>query len=194
MSFSNKILSPQYGDMQKGYNGKVSGLVTNTELVNLTGMSQGTLLDSVDTDIQFHDFAHKGRRLLVPNRPVKHSISWDMIQAVDLVKGKVVTIKGKEYLVRLMTGSRHYYTDNVSIAGGEWEDLFVNFHTSNGGVITDSEVYITGDGNYTWCQEVHSNNLTVRVLRGYGSVSNFANGSSSTSASGRGWRPVLEEL
>lgn len=183
------------GDMMAGYFGTVTGIVTNTQLSHLMGLAySGTLLDSENSDIIFHKFAHKGRILLVPNRPIRHTISWDIIQLRDGVKGKGIIIDGQIYLCRLMTGSRHYYTNSPSVAGGEWEDLFVKFHVSNGGVLTDEDIYILGDGNYSWCQEVCSNYLDWRILRGAGSVGYFTRGPSSTIHKTRGWRPVLEVL
>lgn len=179
------------GDSMAGYFGTVNGLVTNTQLTNLMAMTSGTLLDSADTDITFHKFIHKGRILLIPSRPIKHSISWDNIQAQNGVKGKVIVINGQEYLCRLMTGSRHYYTNNPSIAGGEWEDLFVGFHVSNGGILKDGDIYING---YTWCQEVHSQSIEYRITRGRDNVSEFRFEASYTAISLYGWRPVLEVL
>ena len=192
MPFEN----PTYGDIEKGYYGTVNGMITNSDLDNAMNMSQGSLLDSAGTDITFHKFIHKGRILYIPNRPIRHSISWDHIQDNDGVKGKVITIGGRKYLVRLMTGSIHYDEggNSSSVAGGEWTDLFEEFHESNGGPLSDADVYISGDGSWTWCQEVHSSNLARRVRRGSGSVSAFSYNTSSHTISGRGWRPVLEEL
>lgn len=183
------------GDSMAGYFGTVNGLITNTELTNLMNMTNGILLDDVDTDITFHKFIHKGRILLIPSRPIKHSISWDNIQAQNGVKGKVVTINGQEYLCRLMTGSRHYFTNKPSIAGGEWENLFVRFHVNNGGVLTNSDIYVSGNGERTWCQEVHSIGLLYRVSRGgKNSVDSIDGPGQAVATTIVGWRPVLEVL
>ena len=182
------------GDMESGYFGTVNNLVTNTQLTNLMSMTAGTLLDPADTDITFHKFIHKGRILLIPSKPIKHTISWDNIQSQNGVKGKVISIDANMYLCRLMTGSRHYYTNNPSIAGGEWEDLFVRFHVSNGGVLTDSDIYLTGNGNFNWCQEVYSESINNRIIRGRDNVNYFIQGISNTVHETRGWRPVLEVL
>lgn len=186
---------PTYGDIEKGYYGTVDGMITNSDLDNAMNMSQGSLLDSSGTDITFHKFIHKGRILYIPNRPIRRSISWNHIQGNDGVKGKVITIGDKKYLCRLMTGSRHYdNSGNNSIRGGEWTDLFEEFHEDNGGPLSNADVYVSGDGRRTWCQEVHSGNLARRVYRGNHSVSNFYYRTSSTTNSNHGWRPVLEEL
>jgi hypothetical protein len=182
------------GDMMAGYFGTVNGLVTNTQLTNLMNMSVGALLDPENTDITFHKFSHKGRILLIPSRPIKHSISWDNIQSQNGVKGKVISIDGNMYLCRIMTGSRHYYTNNPSIAGGEWEELFVAFHVSNGGVLTDNDIYLTGNGNFNWCQEVYFDIMNNRIIRGIDSVNYFTQRPSTTVHETRGWRPILEVL
>lgn len=180
------------GDSMAGYFGTVNGLVTNSQLTNLMNMTSGTLLDPADTDIVFHKFIHKGRILLIPSRPIKHTISWDNIQSKDGVKGKVVNIDGQEYLCRLLTGSRHYYTNNPSIAGGEWEDLFVRFHVSNGGVLTDDDLYV-GKYQGTSCQEVGGNDIRSRVRRGAGILTQIQY-IVSDQVSATAWRPVLEVL
>jgi hypothetical protein len=183
------------GDSMAGYFGTVNGLITNTELTNLMAMTSGTLLDSANTDITFHKFIHKGRILLIPSRPIKHSISWNNIQAQNGVKGKVVTINGQEYLCRLMTGSRHYYTNNPSIAGGEWDDLFVRFHVNNGGILTDEDIYVIPvNGRVTLCQEVSDKDISQRIHRGNGSYNQFWAAFSNNPSSVNGWRPVLEVL
>lgn len=182
------------GDMMAGYFGTVNNLVTNTQLTNLMSMTAGTLLDAENTDVTFHKFAHKGRILFIPSRPIKHTISWNNIQSQNGVKGKVISIDGNMYLCRLMTGSRHYYTNNPSIAGGEWEELFVAFHVSNMGVLTDNDIYVSGNGDVTWCQEVHSSNISNRVIRGDGSVNYIKSPGSNLAGTSYGWRPILEVL
>ncbi|OZV10806.1 hypothetical protein CIW83_18485 [Tissierella sp. P1] len=181
------------GDMSAGYFGTVNNLVTNTQLTNLMGMTAGTLLDAENTDVTFHKFAHKGRILFIPSRPIKHTISWDNIQSQNGVKGKVISIDANMYLCRLMTGSRHYYTSNNSMAnGGEWYDTFFKFHTTNGGALTDSDIYVDGNGSYTLCQEVHSSGIANRVFR---QGRTYMSGVASTSGGSlAGWRPVLEVL
>jgi hypothetical protein len=183
---------PTHGDFEKGYYGTVNGMITNSALSTAMNITVGTLLDGANTDITFHKFIHMGRILYIPNRPIRHSISWDQIQTQNGVKGKVITIGDKKYLCRLLTGSRHYYTNNTSIAGGEWNDTFLHFH--NLGILTAEQVYVSGNGRATWTQEVHSSSILSRVFRGLDSVAGFSNVTATTTSSSRGWRPVLEEL
>ena len=85
-----------------GYYGKVSGLITGDELVAKTGLTAGTT--AVSGDITWLKFSHNYKTLLVADRAIKHSISWDNIQAQNLVKGKPIKINGQYYLCRLMRG------------------------------------------------------------------------------------------
>ena len=182
------------GNLFAGYYGKATGIITGTALDTATGMSQGTNQNT--GDITWLKFASNNRTLFVADRAIRHSISWDHIQTNNCVKGKVITIGGVEYLCRLLTGSEHYWTGslpttNTSYAGGEWEQLVVNFTPLD----SDSHWnYLNWSGGYTWCQEVHSSDLTFRVVRGNTAVSTFYSNASSNVNIIRGWRPVLEVL
>jgi hypothetical protein len=190
-----------------GYYGKVNGLITGTDLCSKTGLTNGTLFTS--GDITWLEFYRKGKVLLIPNKPVRINLSWDNIQTRDLVKGKIITIKDREYLCRLMTGADINPSSSnsgsetglpLSKGNNEWDDLFLYFY--NIGVFNDYDIWTdyrkVGNGGSvgtaTWCQEVHSDALTSRVIRGYGSASYFYNNTSSYAPSNYGWRPVLEVL
>lgn len=181
------------GDLEAGYFGTVNGLITNSTLSNVMNITAGTLLDPENTDITFHKFIHKGRILLIPSKVIRCNISWENIQTQNCVKGKVLHVGSDRYLCRLMTGSRHYYTDHPSIAGGEWDDLFVRFHVSNGGLLTDEDL---GIGQATICQEISSMGIDKRIVRGANSVTYFGTNMdyNDNYSSLSNWRPVLEVL
>lgn len=173
------------GDMMAGYFGTVNNLVTNTQLTNLMGMTAGTLTDPANTDIVLYKFAHKGRVLFIPYKAVKYNISWDNIQSRDGVKGKAINIGGNMYLCRLMTGSKHYYTGNPSIAGGEYNDLIVDFiHLTN----------IAYGYKYVICQDINSADIDYRVIRGYYNLTNWGYTRATTAIAELGWWPILEVL
>ena len=150
--------------------------------------------NSITDDITWLKFASNNKTLFVADRSINTSISWHYIQAQDCVKGKVITINSKEYLCRLLTGSEHYWTGslpttNTSYAGGEWDQLIINFTP------LDSDSHWTSVT--TWCQEASGDGFgfgSGRVIRGSDSVSYFTNGTSSTGGTNDGWRPVLEVL
>ena len=190
-----------HGDKMAGYYGEVTGLITANELRSKVGITEGTPMQS--GDIKFLKYSHNNKTLFIPEKPISHSISWDNLHEKDLVFGKTVEIGGSLYLVRLIQGSSinpatNYNGDTppatVTGQNSEWDSLLVPSVKSWNVVTEDDLGVLTGDGRYSWCQEVHSSNLTVRVIRGSGSVSSFYHGSSSSSVSVRGWRPVLELL
>lgn len=174
------------------YYGKATGITTGTSLSTLTGITSGTLTTS--GDITWLKFKHKGRVLLVADRAIRTGISWDNIQAQNCVTGKRIAINGIDYLCRLMTGSDHYNyntanggnTTSIDGGGNEWDDLIVG--------LTPDNTVSNWNGIYTWCQEVHSNGLTYRVLRGKISAANLSYNSSDNASSDFCWRPVLEVL
>ena len=183
------------GNLFAGYYGKATGIITGNDLCDASYMNLSNGTAQVTGDITWLKFASNNRTLFIADRAVRYSISWDNIQAVNGVKGKVITISGVEYLCRIPTGSEHYFTGslpttNTSYAGGEWE-LIVNFTPLD----SDSHWnYLNWNGGYTWCQEVHSNGLTSRVIRGGDPVSYFSGHTSSFVYAYTGWRPVLEVL
>ena len=171
------------GTLEAGYYGKVNGMITGTELETETGLTAGTL--AVSGDITFLKFAHKYKTLFVADRGIKHTISWDSIQAQDLVKGKVIEINGRYYLVRLMTGGN---SNPASSAGGEWDDLIVAFTPND----EDSNW-----SNRTLIAEASANAFPGRrLVRGFTSVSEFAANyaNANTTANVLYYRPALELL
>lgn len=196
------------GDLQAGFYGEVTGLITADDLRTATGVSQGTAMQT--GDITWLKFAHQHKTLFIAKQPIQHSISWDHLNAQGVVSsfseggGKLLEINGGFYLVRLMQGCNVNPAPNVtgdSPAGttginNEWDNLIIPVHGEGGWAqYTNADIVVaSGDGRATWCQEVHSNDLTRRVIRGRYSVSYFHNNTSSNTASARGWRPVLELL
>ena len=182
---STKVAAANDGTMNINITGG-NGVTSAPTSANTTSGTNGTT-----GDITWLKFSSNNKTLFVADRNINTSISWDYIQAQDCVRGKVITISGKEYLCRLLTGSEHYWTGslptaNTSYAGGEWDNLIVNF--------TPLEADSHWTGIYSWCQEVHSFALTYRVFRGSNTVSNFSNTTSSYVNTYTGWRPVLEVL
>lgn len=181
------------GDLMAGYYGKVDGLTTGDELFAKTGLTAGITKHS--GDITWLKFSHNYKTLLVADRTLKHSVSWDDIQAQNLVKGKVVEIDGKYYLCRLMRGGDSNPTPRNVDASGEWGDLIIRFtpntidsHWSN---VDDVNA---GKGSVTWLQEVISTNLNNRANIGFDNVATIKHNPSSSIDSLFGYRPVLELL
>ena len=200
----------QSGNLTAGYYGKVTGIITGADLFAATGTSEdsttsgsGTAAVSdnkgINGDITWLKFASNNKTLFVADRNVKYYISWDYLQKNGLVFGKPIEIGGVKYLCRLMQGcnvnpapkfygSIPYTGVGTTIPGinNEWDNLIIPY--------TPLEADSHWTNVYSWMQEVHSDDLTTRVIRGYHAVSNFTYTTSSLVFAYGGWRPVLEVL
>lgn len=157
--------------------GKVTGLITTTSLCSLAGVSNGTNLST--GDIEWLKFKSNNKEILVSSRNIKNYISWDYLNSLECVNGKVITINNKKYICRLLTGRN---ANPSSTAGGEWDELLVN--------LASSHVYYKYE--YSWCIESHTDSNNA-VVRGSSSLSNYGVMSKTTSSTNACWRPVLEE-
>ena len=166
------------------YQGKVENLISIKEFYNKTNTEDvGNNLVENDFDLTFLKFIHKGKILLVSDRCIKNSISWDDLNERKLVFGnKIIEIDGIKYKIRLLTSN-------------EWDNLIVKYTPED----RDSH----WKNIWTWCQNIYSiydlknyysNVLANRVMRGYYAVSYLYSFASSYVNSGIGWRPILEVL
>lgn len=179
--------------------------ISYTDLTSLVGVTQGTAFNEGAGWLRFE---MDGKELIVAKKSIRHSISWDHINAADCVYGnKTVTINGKLYKVRLLTGAdtdptpvgSGYYMDGTH--NSEWSRLFYP--------IVNDDAYIpdrdpsapytqldlgmrTENGRYTWCQETPVGQTTRRVGRGTAASSSFGTSLSSNSNTTTGWRACLE--
>ena len=154
------------------------------------------------------------KTLLICDRVILVSVSWDDLNGQGYVTGKTITIDGTKYKCRLLTGGSNR-RNNDWYAGGtptnnEWDrfitreevitglpapvssDLDTNLNTTDHSS-THNQLW-HWVGVYSWCQETWAENASYRAFRGYNSARTW-NGSSS---GGRnvdvGFRPVLEVL
>ena len=154
------------------------------------------------------------KTLLICDRVILVSVSWDDLNGQGYVTGKTITIDGTKYKCRLLTGGSNR-RNNDWYAGGtptnnEW-DRFITREE----VITGLPAPVSSDldtnlnttehnsthnqlwhwvGVYSWCQETWAENASIRASRG-GSSARFWNSySSGTRGVFVGFRPVLEVL
>lgn len=81
------------------------------------------------------------------------------------------------------------YPDNVEIDIGVMEHSLGN---GEQGMYNDTDLVVkSGDGRYSWCQEM-STSTSYRLSRGHNGVSNSDRHTSSNSSAACGWRPRLE--
>ncbi len=154
------------------------------------------------------------KTLLICDRVILVSVSWDDLNGQGYVTGKTITIDGTKYKCRLLTGGSNR-RNNDWYAGGtptnnEWDRFITREEVITGlpaPVSSDLDTNLnTTDHNsthnqlwhwvgvYSWCQETWAENASLRASRGYTSARGWDN----NSAGGRdvrvGFRPVLEVL
>ena len=154
------------------------------------------------------------KTLLICDRVILVSVSWDDLNGQGYVTGKTITIDGTKYKCRLLTGGSNR-RNNDWYAGGtptnnEWDRFITREEVITGlpaPVSSDLDTNLnTTDHNsthnqlwhwvgvYSWCQETWAENASYRAYRGYNSACSWHNRSSGRRDVPVGFRPVLEVL
>ena len=154
------------------------------------------------------------KTLLICDRVILVSVSWDDLNGQGYVTGKTITIDGTKYKCRLLTGGSNR-RNNDWYAGGtptnnEWDRFITREEVITGlpaPVSSDLDTNLnTTDHNsthnqlwhwvgvYSWCQETWAENASFRAFRGYSSARRWLWLVSSTRFANLGFRPVLEVL
>lgn len=205
------------GNLQAGFYGEVPAkdFITGDELARRIGLTAGI---SQYSDEPWLKFSYLGKVEFVAKKPLRHSISWDDINAVNAVFGnKTININGLNFKVRLFKGKTEGKQNDQSAYKGtichnsEWNRLMLPIHTKapsnwqykdnvnspteNWGVgYTNGELmtyFNAGSGPYSWCQECGEASY-LRLYRGFIGVSSSSTAFSYKSDTDYGWRPVLE--
>ena len=154
------------------------------------------------------------KTLLICDRVILVSVSWDDLNGQGYVTGKTITIDGTKYKCRLLTGGSNR-RNNDYYAGGtptnnEWDRFITREEVITGlpaPVSSDLDTNLnTTDHNsthnqlwhwvgvYSWCQETWAENASYRAYRGYFSARYWNYYSSGGRNANLGFRPVLEVL
>ena len=154
------------------------------------------------------------KTLLICDRVILVSVSWDDLNGQGYVTGKTITIDGTKYKCRLLTGGSNR-RNNDWYAGGtptnnEWDRFITREEVITGlpaPVSSDLDTNLnTTDHNsthnqlwhwvgvYSWCQETWAENASYRARRGYTSARRWDYDSSGRRRVYVGFRPVLEVL
>ena len=154
------------------------------------------------------------KTLLICDRVILVSVSWDDLNGQGYVTGKTITIDGTKYKCRLLTGGSNR-RNNDWYAGGtptnnEWDRFITREEVITGlpaPVSSDLDTNLnTTDHNsthnqlwhwvgvYSWCQETWAENASYRATRGYYSARYWHHYSSGNRRVFVGFRPVLEVL
>lgn len=153
------------------------------------------------------------KTLLICDRVILVSVSWDDLNGQGYVTGKTITIDGTKYKCRLLTGGSNR-RNNDWYAGGtptnnEWDRFITREEVITGlpaPVSSDLDTNLnTTDHNsthnqlwhwvgvYSWCQETWAENA-YRAHRGYNSARYWYCYNATYSTPYVGFRPVLEIL
>ena len=202
------VASLQYDPItDTGYYGEVSGaqFYTGTQVSTACAVTSGTLQNDTEGWLKFY---WHGQVLFIAKKTFRYSLTWGQINTANAVYGvnlgstgkKTITHSGSStsYDVKLMKGA---VKDPSPGGGRQWNELLYrvcagtetgeigdNWATFNPS--TDLGIN-SGNGSYTWCQEVYQPNAAFRVLRGLASLSGFYGDLSSNTNTNFGWRPCL---
>ena len=154
------------------------------------------------------------KTLLICDRVILVSVSWDDLNSQGYITGKTVTIDGAKYKCRVLTGGSDYRNGDTYAGGtptnNEW-DRFITREEVISGLPAPVSSDLDNNQNstdfnsahnkfwnwfyvYSWCQEVYARAASNRVYRGYYSARDFDWSSSGTRHVRLGFRPVLEVL
>ena len=154
------------------------------------------------------------KTLLICDRVILVSVSWDDLNGQGYVTGKTITIDGAKYKCRLLTGGSNR-RNNDWYAGGtptnnEWDRFITREEVITGlpaPVSSDLDTNLnTTDHNsphnqlwhwagvYSWCQETWAENASGRAVRGCDSARYWSFYTATDSYPRLGFRPVLEVL
>lgn len=193
-----------------GYYGEVSSaqFYTGTQVSAACAVTSGTLQNDAGGWLKFY---WHGQVLFIAKKTFRYALSWDQINTANAIYGvnlgstgkKTITHSGSStsYDVKLMKGAVKDPSP-ANGGGGQWNELLYrvcagtetgeiggNWATFNPSTDLGTN---SGNGSYTWCQEVYQPSATARVFRGVGSLSGFSgNYASSYASADTGWRPCL---
>lgn len=128
---------------------------------------------------------HNGKKLLICDRCLVANISWSVLNAAGLIFGKEITIDGKKYKARSLTGGINNEDKN-----NEWS---VIIELNRYGIGSDNGKW-NWQNVYTWCQDTMAGTSNNRTLRGYSSAAICHSNNHAYYYAYCGFRPVLEIL
>ncbi|MCU6710084.1 discoidin domain-containing protein [Paenibacillus sp. J5C_2022] len=139
------------------------------------------------------DFDYCDRAMLIADRNIQHSISWDTLNTSGIASGSGLPVsfesysEGFNFTIRLLTGGvSSSDTDN------EWDKYIVSSTLSETIVAGDNNVWNWNQINRTWTSTTGTTSSSNRVCRGNNAGGIHYYGNIATSgATNVGFRPVL---
>lgn len=170
---------------------------------------------SADTNkLQWVKIVDGDKTLLICDRAILVSVSWDDLNGQGYVTGKEITIDGARYKCRLLSGGTgprggDWYAGGTP-TNNEWDRFITREEVISGlpAPVSSDLDSSTNDtdansshnkfwnwfGVDSWCQETYSENSSYRAYRGYYSARRWGSNTSSGRNANVGFRPVLEVL
>ena len=181
---------------------------------SMANYTLGNTPSAAANKLQWHKIKDGDKILLICDRVILVSVSWDDLNAQGYVTGKTVTIDGAKYKCRLLTGGSNYRNGDTYAGGtptnNEWDRFITREEVISGlpaPLSSDLDTTLNATdkssahnqfwnwmGVYSWCQETYAANAAGRANRGYDSARNWHDGSASGRNVSLGFRPVLEVL
>ncbi len=182
---------------------------------SMANYTLGNTPSAAANKLQWHKIKDGDKILLICDRVILVSVSWDDLNGQGYVTGKTITIDGTKYKCRLLTGGSNYRNTSDAYAGGtptnnEWDRFITREEVISGLPAPVSSDLDTSQNDtdvnsthnkfwnwlyvYSWCQEVYSGNALTRAVRGYPSARSWIHGNASNRNAHVGFRPVLEVL
>jgi len=158
---------------------QMSGSMANYTLGNTPSVAANRL--------QWHKIKDGSKTLLICDRVILVSVSWNDLNEQGYITGKTVTIDGAKYKCRVLTGGTGPRTSDWYSGGtptnNEWDRFTTREEVISGlpaplSSDLDSTLNSTDKGSthnqfwnwmgvYSWCQEVYSGNSSTRAVRGW---------------------------
>lgn len=162
--------------------GLVTDLITIDDLKKVTGVStiNNGGVNRVSGNVRFNKFIIDGVETLISENVIVSNVSWDGLNSINCIFGKIITINNKQYRCRSLTGSDG---DNSKTDTSEWKNIIVKYK--------DNFVW---NQYYTMCQETKYDLVTSCIIRGMSNVDNVGGNTKASPNNSVGWRPVLELL
>lgn len=182
---------------------------------SMANYTLGNTPSAAANKLRWHKIKDGSKTLLICDRVILVSVSWNDLNERGYITGKTVTIDGAKYKCRILTGGSNYRNTSNAYAGGtptnnEWDRFITREEVITGlpaplSSDLDSSVNATDKnsahnqfwnwfGVYSWCQEVYSRNSSGRAIRGYSSSRYWGSISATSRHVSVGFRPVLEIL
>ena len=174
-----------------------------------------------DAVLYWHKFIEEdGTTILICDRNLIHSISWDHLNGANFIFGKELELDGTLYKCRVLTGGSDHRGGGWHVGGqlpNEWDRYVMNgadvgephFEYApipvpedypSTSLSSDQTAWARAHNQawnwismYSWCQETRASGSN-RVCRGLGSARYMYAISPSGTSPLIGWRPVLELL